>query len=54
VGNIPASAPSRYSHSGVMQIINSLTVAGAVLGLFAFSGNAPASRLTFKKGLEST
>jgi hypothetical protein len=31
-----------------MQIVNSITVAGAVLVLPEFDQNAPASRLTFK------
>jgi hypothetical protein len=32
-----------------MQIINSITVAGAVLALPESNQNAPASRLTFKE-----
>jgi len=32
-----------------MQIVNSITVAGAVLALPEFNQNEPASRLTFKK-----
>ncbi len=36
-------------HSGMMQIVNSFTVAGAVLALPESNQNAPASRLTFKE-----
>jgi len=33
----------------MMQIVNSFTVAGAVLALPEFNQSAPASRLTFRK-----
>ncbi len=37
------------THSGVMQMLNSITVAGAVLALPEFNQSAPASRLTSKE-----
>lgn len=37
------------THSGVMQMLNSITVAGAVLALPEFNQSAPASRLTCKE-----
>ena len=37
------------THSGVMQMLNSITVAGAVLALPEFNQSAPASRLTYKE-----
>lgn len=48
------SAPSRAGHSGMMQMINSITVAGAVPALPESNQSAPASRLTLKKELEGT
>jgi hypothetical protein len=41
-------------HSGILRIVNSITVAGAVLALPEFNQNAPVSRLTFKEELEDT
>jgi len=37
-----------------MQIVDSFTVAGAVLALPEFNQNAPVSRLTLKEKLEGT
>jgi hypothetical protein len=44
--NLNLRLPMRL-HSGVMQIFNSFTVAGAVLALPESDQSAPASRLTF-------
>lgn len=42
---LPGLAPSHALHSGVLQTLYSLTVAGAALALFAHGANSPTSRL---------